>query len=135
MYYNNRRLLLSVFWTVLGAVLLTLSIMEKIDSGIFSGMGGALMAIGILQIIRNVKYRKNSDYKEKIDILEKDERCKYLRLKAWGWAGYLVVLLEAIGSVIAMILGQQLIMQVLLVSVALIVGIYAISYMILNRKY
>ena len=93
MYYNNRRLLLSVFWTVLGAVLLTLSIMEKIDSGIFSGMGGALMAIGILQIIRNVKYRKNSDYKEKIDILEKDERCKYLRLKAWGWAGYLVVLL------------------------------------------
>ncbi|MCI5944866.1 MAG: hypothetical protein MRZ41_09245 [Eubacterium sp.] len=135
MYYNNRRLLLSVFWTVLGAVLLTLSIMEKIDSGIFSGMGGALMAIGILQIIRNVKYRKNSDYKEKIDILEKDERCKYLRLKAWGWAGYLVVLLEAIGSVIAMILGEQLIMQVLLVSVALIVGIYAISYMILNRKY
>ena len=135
MYYNNRRLLLSVFWTVLGAVLLTLSIMEKIDSGIFSGMGGALMAIGILQIIRNVKYRKNSDYKEKIDILEKDERCKYLRLKAWGWAGYIVVLLEAIGSVIAMILGEQLIMQVLLVSVALIVGIYAISYMILNRKY
>ena len=135
MYYNNRRLLLSVFWTVLGAVLLTLSIMEKIDSGIFSGMGGALMAIGILQIIRNVKYSKNSDYKEKIDILEKDERCKYLRLKAWGWAGYLVVLLEAIGSVIAMILGEQLIMQVLLVSVALIVGIYAISYMILNRKY
>ena len=135
MYYNNRRLLLSVFWTVLGAVLLTLSIIEKIDSGIFSGMGGALMAIGILQIIRNVKYRKNSDYKEKIDILEKDERCKYLRLKAWGWAGYLVVLLEAIGSVIAMILGEQLIMQVLLVSVALIVGIYAISYMILNRKY
>ena len=135
MYYNNRRLLLSVFWTVLGAVLLTLSIMEKIASGIFSGMGGALMAIGILQIIRNVKYRKNSDYKEKIDILEKDERCKYLRLKAWGWAGYLVVLLEAIGSVIAMILGEQLIMQVLLVSVALIVGIYAISYMILNRKY
>ena len=135
MYYNNRRLLLSVFWTVLGAVLLTLSIMEKIDSGIFSGMGGALMAIGILQIIRNVKYRKNSDYKEKIDILEKDERCKYLRLKAWGWAGYLVVLLEAIGSVIAIILGEQLIMQVLLVSVALIVGIYAISYMILNRKY
>ena len=135
MYYNNRRLLLSVFWTVLGAVLLTLSIMEKIDSGIFSGMGGTLMAIGILQIIRNVKYRKNSDYKEKIDILEKDERCKYLRLKAWGWAGYLVVLLEAIGSVIAMILGEQLIMQVLLVSVALIVGIYAISYMILNRKY
>ena len=135
MYYNNRRLLLSVFWTVLGAVLLTLSIMEKIDSGIFSGMGGALMAIGILQIIRNVKYLKKSDYKEKIDILEKDERCKYLRLKAWGWAGYLVVLLEAIGSVIAMILGEQLIMQVLLVSVALIVGIYAISYMILNRKY
>ena len=79
MYYNNRRLLLSVFWTVLGAVLLTLSIMEKIDSGIFSGMGGALMAIGILQIIRNVKYRKNSDYKEKIDILEKS--AKYDKMK------------------------------------------------------
>ena len=133
--YNNKKLILSIFWVVLGAVLIGLSIVKVIDSSIYSGMGGALIAVGVIQIIKNLKYRKDTDYKEKIDIETNDERNKYLRMKSWSWAGYIVVLVEAMGSIAAMICGQYIIQQVLLYSVALIVGVYWIAYIVLGKKY
>ena len=39
MYYNNKRLALTVFWIVLGAVLVVLTVTEVLDSSIYSGMG------------------------------------------------------------------------------------------------
>ena len=56
--YNNKRLILSIFWIVLGTVLMVLSVMEKIDPSMCSAMGGALIAIGALQTIRNLRYRR-----------------------------------------------------------------------------
>jgi len=135
MYYNNKRLVLSIFWIIFGVTLFILSINEVINSALYSGMGGALMAVGILQVIRNLKYRKDSTYKEKIDIEFTDERIKYLRMKSWSWAGYLVVLIESIAAVVAAILGHHIIQQVLLYSICLIVSIYWISYLILSKKY
>ncbi|NLE25510.1 MAG: hypothetical protein GX625_09250 [Clostridiaceae bacterium] len=135
MYYNNKRLALSVFWIISGATLFILSITGVIASALYSGMGGALMAVGILQVIRNLKYRKNSTYKEKVDIEFTDERNKYLRMKAWSWAGYLVVLIEAIAGVVAAVQGQHLIQQILFYSICLIVFIYWISYLVLSKKY
>ena len=67
MYYNNKRLLLSVFWVVLGTILLGLSIAEIIDQSLYAGMGGAMMTIGILQVVRNLRYRNDQEYKEKVD--------------------------------------------------------------------
>lgn len=135
MYYNNKRLALSVFWVVLGAVLMGLSITDKLASSIYAGMGGAIMAVGVIQVIRNLKYRKNADYREKVDIEASDERNKFLRMKSWSWAGYIVVLVEAVGSVIALVLGQEMIQQVLSYSVCLVVVVYWIAYMVLSRKY
>ena len=56
-------------------------------------------------------------------------------MKSWAWTGYIVVLAEAIGVVIAMITGQELLCRVLSWSVCLIVGVYWITYMVLSRKY
>lgn len=134
MYYNNKRLALSIFWVVLGAALLILSVMEILDSSIYGGMGGALIAVGILQIVRIGRYRSNGEYKEKFDIEVSDERNKYLRMKAWSCAGYAMVLIMAVGSVVAMIAGQDLIQRVLLCLVALMVFAYWLSYMILNKR-
>lgn len=133
--YNNRKLALSIFWVILGIVLMVLTITELLDSTMYSGMGGALCTIGILQIIRNLKYRKDSDYREKIDIETNDERNKFLRMKSWSWAGYIAVLTEGIGMIIAMFLGQQTIQLVLSYSVCLIIGVYWLAYMALSRKY
>ena len=135
MYYNNKRLALTVFWIVLGAVLVVLTVTEVLDSSIYSGMGGALMAVGTLQLIRAVKYRKDSEYKEKVDTELGDERNRFLRMKSWSWAGYFTILIEGIGAIIAMILGERTVQLVLSYSVCLVLVIYWVAYVILSKKY
>lgn len=135
MYYNNKRLALTVFWIVLGAVLVVLTVTEVLDSSIYSGMGGALMAVGTLQLIRAVKYRKDSEYKEKVDTELGDERNRFLRMKSWSWAGYFTILIEGIGAIIAMALGERTVQLVLSYSVWLVLVIYWIAYVILSKKY
>ena len=133
--YNNRRLALSIFWVVIGLVLVGLSIAEKLDSSMYAGMGGALAAVGALQVIRNLQYRRNEEYREKVDTEVSDERNRFLRMKSWSWTGYIVVLVEAIGVVVAMILGKETVQLVLSYSVCLLVGVYWLSYVVLSRKY
>ena len=135
MYYNNKKLLLSFFWLILGIILTALSFIGILDSSIYSGMGGGLIAVGMIQIIRNLKYRKDSDYKEKIDLEYSDERNQFLRLKSWSWAGYTAILIEGIGMVAAAILEQNTIQLVLSFSICLIVVVYWIAYIILSKKY
>lgn len=133
--YNNKRLALSIFWVVLGLVLFVLSEAEILDSSYFSGMGVALAVVGTLQVIRNLRYRKDAEYKEKIDIEVTDERNRFLRLQSWAWTGYIVVMVEAAGSIAAHVLGQEIVGQVLSYSVCLIICVYWISWFILSRKY
>ena len=135
MYYNNRKLILSIFWMILGAVLLGLSIAEVLDSSMYAGMGGALIAVGALQIARNQKYRKDSEYREKVDTEVSDERNSFLRMKSWSWTGYVVVLVECAGVIVAMILGQEQIQVLLSYSVCLILLVYWITYLVLSKKY
>ena len=135
MHYNNKRLALSAFWALLGATLLILSLTEVLEDTLYAGMGGALIAVGLLQILRNLKYRRDPAYREKVDVEANDERGSFLRMKSWSWAGYIVVLVEALGGVAAMILGNTVVQQVLLSSVCLIVFTYWAAYMVLSRKY
>ena len=135
MYYNNKRLALSIFWAVVGLVLTVLSVTEVLDSSIYSGMGGALMAVGVLQAIRNVKYRKDADYREKIDVEANDERNRFLRMKSWSWAGYIAILVESVGVIVAIILGEETVRLILSFSVCLILVAYWVSYLVLSRKY
>ena len=135
MYYDNKKLALNVFWIILGAVLIGLTVTEKLNSSICSGMGGALMAIGVLQTVRTVRYRRDTDYRKKIDTELNDERNEFLRMKSWTWTGTIVVILEGIGVIAAMIAGRQTIQFILSYSVCLILVVYWITYMILRRKY
>ena len=135
MYYNNKRLALSIFWAVVGLVLTVLSVTEVLDSSIYSGMGGGLMAVGVLQSIRNVKYRKDADYREKIDVEANDERNRFLRMKSWSWAGYIAILVESVGVIVAIILGEETLRLILSLSVCLILVAYWVSYLVLSRKY
>ena len=135
MYYNNKRLALSIFWAVVGLVLTVLSVTEVLDSSIYSGMGGALMAVGVLQAIRNVKYRKDADYREKIDVEANDERNRFLRMKSWSWASYIAILVESVGVIVAIILGEETVRLILSLSVCLILVASWVSYLILSRKY
>ncbi|MBP3892551.1 MAG: hypothetical protein J6D34_00740 [Atopobiaceae bacterium] len=135
MYYNNKRLALSVFWIVLGVALLALSIAGKLDPSLYAGMGGALACVGTFQVIRNLRYRKDTAYREKIDVELSDERNEYLRMKSWSLAGNIAVLIESIGIVVAMITGQETVQLVLSYSMCLLLVAYWAAFYILARKY
>ena len=124
----------SIFWIVTGTVLFVLSTMEIIDSTIWSGMGGGLIGVGIVQLVRNIRYRTNDSYRQKRDIENHDERNRYLANKAWAWAGYCYVLISAVGSLVLMILGRPE-YQLVAGSMCLVVLLYWASYLILRRKY
>jgi len=132
---NNKRLLLSVFWTVLGITLMILSVAEVLDDSVYSGMGGALTAVGALQLMRNLKYRRDPEYREKIDTELGDERNRFLQMKSWSWAGYIAVMVQAVASVAAYFMGQRTVQLVLWYSICLLVLAYWVSWMILSRKY
>jgi len=133
--YNNKKLALSIFWVVLGIVLIVLSIKEVLNSSLYAGMGGALAAVGVLQAMRNFKYQKDPEYKEKIDTEITDERNTFLRMKSWSWAGYITVLIEGIGVIAAMAAGQRTIQLTLAYSMCLLIVAYWVAYLILNKRY
>ena len=133
--YNDKRLALSIFWVILGAVLLVLSVTEVLASPRYAGMGAALIVVGALQIARHIRYRQDPAYREKIDTEMSDERNRFLRMKSWSWAGYTAVLVEGIGAVVAAVRGEETVQLVLSYSVCLLVGAYYVSYLILSRKY
>ena len=135
MYYDNKKLALSIFWVALGALLAGLSIAGVLDSSIYSGMGGALIAVGTLQVIRNLRYRRDPAYREKIDTEYSDERNRFLRMKSWAWTGYIVVIAQAVGAVAAMIMGRRDLQLMLSYSVCFIMVVYLITLSVLNRKY
>lgn len=134
-YYNNKKLFISFLWVVLGSVLWLSSAMGKIPSDMWSGMGGGFIGVGVLQIIRNLKYRNDPEYQQKIDIAANDERNCYLRMKAWSWTGYIFVIASAVISIILLIAGEKEISQILGLCMCAELVIYCISYLAVGKKY
>ena len=130
----DKRIYLSFFWVIAGIVLVGLAIMEKLDS-FWSGMGSALLVVGILQILRHYRFNKNEAYREKMEIEYSDERNAFIRNKAWAWAGYLFVLISAVSVIVFRILGLEQWSYAAAVAVCLMLVLYWICYYTLRRKY
>ena len=131
---SNKRMFLSLFWILLGAALLICGSAGLLDE-YWSGMGGGLLGVGIVQTIRNFRYRSNADYRDKIDRANKDERNKFLSTKAWSWAGYFFVMIAAVSSILLKIAGRDDLMQMAAGSVCLILVLYWLCFLYLRRKY
>ena len=56
-------------------------------------------------------------------------------MKSWAWTGYIVVLVQSVGVIMALVLGNETVQLVLAYSVCLVLAVYWIVYMILNKKY
>ena len=76
------RIIVNVIWIVLGIVVNFLNV----DS-FWVGMGSSLLVIGTVNLIRMYRIHKNEAYKERVEIELNDERNRYIRSKAWAWAG------------------------------------------------
>ena len=131
---KKERLIASIVEIIIGAALLICSVFGVVDE-FWSGMGTSIFIIGVIFLIRNIKYKTNEEYREKIDIESNDERNKYISLKAWAWAGYLFVMLGAVGTIVFKLIGKEDLMMMASLSVCLIMVFYWISYTFLKKKY
>lgn len=132
---KKQRFIASIIEIVLGIILVVCCISGIIEDAYWNGMGTALIVVGVLQLIRHIRYKTNDDYRENVDIEVNDERNKYLSMKAWSWAGYLFVLIVAVAAIILKIYGQDDMVHLASGSVCVIMLLYWGSYMILRRKY
>lgn len=130
----NRRMLVSVFYILLGVVLNACFFTGLIEE-YWSGLGCGFIGVGVVQLIRQIRYRTNETYRDKVDTESKDERNKYLSNKAWAWAGYLYVILAALATIPLKIAGHDEAMMMASGSVCLIMLLYWGSWMYLRRKY
>lgn len=131
---SNKRMILSIFWILIGTVLLGCSFAGLTDA-YWSGMGGGLFAAGILQLARHIRYRTDREYRESVDVEANDERNRYISNKAWAWAGYCYVLIAAVSVIVLKISGYEELVPIASGSVCLIVVLYWISFLCLRRKY
>ena len=130
----NKRLIANITEIVIGIILVICGATGLLDS-YWSGMGTALIVVGGLMMIRQVRYSTNAEYKESVDVEIQDERNKFLRMKAWSWAGYFAVLIGAVASIVLRILGQNQLSQFAGLSVCVLMVLYWASYFILKKKY
>ena len=126
--------LVSIIYIVIGAILLGLGFVGMVDE-FWNGMGSALLVIGIIQLVRRYRLDRNEVYREKVEIETNDERNKFIRNKAWAWAGYLFVMIMAVASIVLRIVEQDLLSIVAGGAVCLMVLLFWGAYLFLKRKY
>lgn len=119
---------------LMGIALLVLGCLDMIDS-FWSGMGAALVVVGVLRIIRTVRLHQDESYRQKVETEASDERNRFIRSKAWAWTGYLYILTAAILSIVLRVVGQELLSLAASASVALMVLLYWIAFVLLRKKY
>ena len=119
---------------ILGIALIALGCMNTIDN-FWSGMGGALIGVSLLRLIQFFRYRKDADYREKMNVEAADERNRFLRGKAWAWAGYLFIIITAVAVIVLKVLGQELLSMAASYAVCLLLVLYWGAYLILRKKY
>lgn len=124
----------SIIYIIIGAILLGLGFAGKVDE-FWNGMGSALLVIGVIQMIRRYRLDKNEAYREKMEIETNDERNKFIRNKAWAWAGYLFVMIMAVASIVLKVLEQDLLSTAAGGAVCLMILLFWGAFFFLNRKY
>ena len=131
---RQRSLPMALFWVIAGAILLLCGIFEVLDS-YWAGMGGGFLGVGIAQLVRALRYKSDPEYQAKADRANKDERNKFLAAQAWSWAGYLFVMIAAVGSILFKLADREDLMMLASGSVCLILILYWLSWLYLSRKY
>ena len=131
---KNKKVILSIFWIVLGAGLIVASKLARLDI-YWAGMGGGLVFVGALQLFRFIQYNRYPEYKNAVDTEINDERNRFIRAQAWAYTGYILVIIFALASIVLAIFAQELLSILASGCVCLIVLLYWITFHILNRKY
>ena len=130
---KKTQMYLSVFWLLLGITLFALSLWEVVDN-FWSGMGGGLMAVGALRLIRFHRMQRDPEYRENMEVEASDERNRFLQGKAWQWAGTLFIVTAGISVIVFRLVGQELLSLAASYAVCLLLVLYWGSWLVLRKK-
>ena len=128
------KMYLSVFWVLLGIALFALSFGEVVDN-FWSGMGGGLIAVGVLQLIRFRRVQKDPEYRENMEVEASDERNQFLAGKAWQLAGTLFIITVGISVIVLRLLEQVLLSMAASYVLCYLLVLYWIAWLVLRKKY
>jgi uncharacterized membrane protein len=131
---NNKRLIASIVWIVIGFILSICNWFDIVDS-YWTGMGTALLVVGSINLFRQIRYNKDAAYREDVETKVQDERNRFIATKAWSWSGYIFVIIASIASIALRALGFRELSMFASACACLIILSYWISYMILQKKY
>ena len=131
---KKKDIMIGVIWLLLGIVLTVLSCLKTLDE-FWSGMGSALLVVGVVRLLRGYRLSKSETYREAREVAETDERFHFIRNKAWAWAGYLFIIICALGTIVLRLLGQDLLSLVCSGAVCLMLVLFWVSFFILKKKY
>ena len=131
---KNRNLIIYILYLVIGLTLLALGIANVVDS-FWSGMGSGLLFVSVLRLIRLYRFNKNEEYREKVETEISDERNRFIRNRAWAWAGYLFILISAVAVIAFKVAGLDLLSTAASVALCLMLVLYWVSFFILRKKY
>ena len=131
---SKNRLTYFVVEILAGCILLGLGIAGIVDE-FWNGMGGALIAVGAMNLIRNIRYRKNAEYRENVNTERNDERNQFLHMKAWQLTAGWFVVIAAISTFIFKFMGREDLMMLCSGGVGLMIALYWICFFVLKKKY
>ena len=131
---KNRNLIIYILYLIIGVTLIGLDIANIVDE-FWSGMGAGLIFVSILRLIQVYRLNKNEEYREKVETEVSDERNRFIRNKAWAWAGYLFILISAVAIIVFRVMGQYLLSTFSSVALCLMLVLYWVAFFILRKKY
>ena len=131
---SKKRIVVQILEIVAGIILLGLGIAGIVDE-FWSGMGGALIGVGAMYLVQNIRYQKNPDYRENVNTERNDERNKFLNMRAWQMAGGWFVIIAAVATFVFKFAGKEDLMMLCSGAVCLMTFMYWIFFLYLRKKY
>lgn len=131
---SKKRVVIHILEILAGVILLGLGIAGKVDE-FWSGAGGALIGVGAIFLVQNIRYQKNEEYRENVNTERNDERNQFLHTKAWRLAGGWFVIIAAMATFMFKFAGKEDLMMLCSGGVCLMVTLYWVCYLYLKKKY
>ena len=131
---SKKRIIVQILEILAGIVLLGLGIAGKVDE-FWSGMGGALIGVGAMYLVQNIRYQKSADYRENVNTQRNDERNQFLHMKAWQMVGSWFVIIAAVATFVFKFAGKEDLMMLCSGAVCLMTFMYWIFFLYLKKKY
>ena len=127
------RLYVGIAYIFLGIAMISITFMNITDNEFVSSFGLALAVMGLVRIRNYFLITRNDEALKKQEIAETDERNISIINKARGMAFIAYIMIAALSVIVLALLGYHGIARWISYSVALLVAIYWVCYIIYRK--